>query len=289
MRSKRSTKTHDIGHHLLCWINDYLMLSSGMTIIEHLDVSAINLPPVLYKYREFNNSFHKSIITNSSVYFAAPNTFPDNKDCHPKEVFPSVSIVRKRFWELSLSEHPEMNRYERDRYVHEQIISAPILNPDIREQLIEDLFGDYCRCHGILSVTANPNNKRMWEEYADDHKGFCVGFNSSKLAMIAGGGGPVTYCDSLPEIHIWLDNQESEFLKRVFYKERKWEHEEEYRLIKVWRYDSDVTNRDRNVQLPPDGIVSVICGKDMPIENVEVLRTLLNQYHPNASLSIESF
>lgn len=264
------------------------MISSELKIIGHLDTSAINLPPVLYKYREFNNAFHQSIITDNSVYFAAPNTFTDNKDCHPKEVFPSVDIVRQRFWELSLREHPELNRHERERYVHEQTITSPILNPDFREQLLEDIFGDYCHCHGILSVTANPNNDRMWEVYSENHKGFCVGFDSSKLAMIAGGGGPVTYCDNLPEIQIWADDQETEFIKRVFYKERKWEYEEEYRLIKVWPHTSTISDSDRNIKLPQDGIVTVICGKDMPIGHVDALRSLLSQYQPNATLSVES-
>lgn len=39
------------------------------------------LPEVVYKYRDWNNNFHKKIITNREVFFAAPTSFEDPLDC----------------------------------------------------------------------------------------------------------------------------------------------------------------------------------------------------------------
>lgn len=247
----------------------------------------MDLPPLLYKYREFDNPYHRQILTGNCVYFAAPNTFPDSKDCHPKEIFPSEDVVRARFWKSSFREFPCMSFEQRAQYVQELVASAPILNLETRESLIESLFEDYCKCHGVLSVTANPSNDKMWQEYAKGHSGFCVGFDSYKLASVSGAGGPVTYCAELPEIRILVDSKEREYEKRVFYKERQWDYEQEYRLCKTWPLEVIESGVDRNVSLPEGCIVSVICGSNMKQEDVEEMRKLLARSQPQAKLIIE--
>ena len=260
----------------------------GLRIIGSSEKLPFGIPPILYKYREFDNPFHKKIIEDNCVYFAAPNTFPDTKDCHPKEIFPSEAVVRTRFWERSFRDYPCMSFEQREQYVQNLVSTAPILDIETRDALIESIFADYCKCHGVLSVTANPSNDKMWQEYAKGHTGFCVGFDSYKLATVSGAGGPVTYCDELPEIRIWVDSQESEYEKRVFNKERKWDYEQEYRLCKTWPIEVIENGVDRNVFLPEGCIVSVICGCNMKPKDVDEMRRLLARCQPQAKLTIES-
>lgn len=262
-------------------------MEERLNIIDYSDLSRVGLPPILYKYREFDNQYHTHIITGNAVYFAAPNTFPDIKDCHPEEVFPSKEIVFKRYWEMSLREFPLMPDDSRIQYIQKQVSSAPILDEGTRDGLLEALFSDYCRCHGILSVTANPSNDRMWEDYANNHTGFCVGFDSIKLASISGGGGPVHYCNILPQIRIWVDSTEEEHVKRVFFKEKKWEYEQEYRLCKTWPLFAIKQDVERNIMLPKECIVSVICGKKMRKGEVSELELLIEKYQPQAKLLFE--
>ena len=262
-------------------------MEDKLNIIDYSDLNRMALPAILYKYREFDNEYHRRILTDNTVYFASPNSFLDTKDCHPKELFPSEEIVFNRFWEMSIREFPNMSNDRRLKYVNERVSSAQILNRETRDSLIEALFSDYCKCHGVLSVTANPSNSRMWEEYANNHTGFCVGFDSTKLAMASGGGGPVTYTDCIPDIRIWVDSPEEEHVKRVFYKEKKWEYEQEYRLCKIWPLAAIHKKIERNITLPDGCIVSVICGKNMGTGKIEEMRALLNRYQKNAELFIE--
>lgn len=262
-------------------------MEGDLHIIDYSELSKMNLPPVLYKYRSFSNPNHIKILTENSVYFAPPNSFEDPLDCRPPEVLPDGSVIWQHFWNISLKDYPDLSTETRLVYTEELIRNSPISDPDKIEGLLNSLFQDYCRCHGVLSLTADPNNEAMWNKYADNHQGFCVGFDSGKIAMISGGGGPVTYCDELPKILIWLDDLATEHVKRVFYKEKKWEFEKEYRLHRVWSLDALNNDVNRNVSLPDGSIVSIICGRNMPAENIANIRKILLHCHPNASISLE--
>ena len=39
---------------------------------------------------------------------------------------------------------------------------------------------------GVLCLSACDNSILMWSHYADEHKGFCIGFNNSLVASIEG-------------------------------------------------------------------------------------------------------
>lgn len=261
-----------------------------MEVIQVVDsLDAVQLPPVLYKYRTFSNPYHQRIILEGSVFFASPLSFDDKKDCHPNEIFPSRDIVESRIRERTLIEYPEISEKDRIQLVSRLADEAPILNIELRKQLSVQLFEDYCKCHGVLSVTENPYNESMWEEYGDKHKGFCVGFNSKKLAAISSGGGRVEYCDKLPDIFVWIDDLKTEITKRVFYKERIWEYEQEYRLLKTWPPLSSINSEvNRNVILPDNSIEIVICGKQMPLAHVEQMSALVREFQPQARVVVEN-
>ena len=60
----------------------------GISIIDSSYLESLKMPSVLYKYREFENPYHRKILIDNCVYFASPITFPDKKDCHPEEILP---------------------------------------------------------------------------------------------------------------------------------------------------------------------------------------------------------
>lgn len=202
-----------------------------LQIVNDNEINKIALPATLYKYRTLQK-YHIDILINNVVYFAAPNSFDDPKDCRPPENYPDKQTVYNYLWSQSVKANKQISFKERELIVNEQLKNSPILDVNRRKELIDNLFIDYCSCHGVLSVTANCENDKMWDDYADGHKGICIGFNSQKLASISGGGGHVNYCNELPHVNILKDSIEEEHIKRVYYKELKWEYEEEYRLHK---------------------------------------------------------
>lgn len=256
-------------------------------IIDYSDLSKVSLPPILYKYRTLSNPKHIKILTENSIYFAPPNSFEDPLDCRPPEVLPDKSVIWQHFWDITINDYPMLSTDSRITMTEELIRKSPVTNPSSRNLLLSTSFEEYCRCHGVLSLTADPGNEEMWKKYADNNHGFCVGFDSKKLASISGGGGPVTYCNELPKILIWVDDPKTEHVKRVYYKEKKWVFEKEYRLHKIWPRDSLYNDVDRNVSLPEGSIVSVICGKRMSAEEIGYIKTILLRHHPEASLYVE--
>jgi len=67
------------------------------------------------------------------------------------------------------------------------------------------------------------------------------------------------------------------FHKAVFFKERKWDYEEEYRTTKF--YTKDATIEDRRIKLPKDVFNCIILGKN--IENRDEVIQMVKKYIGN--------
>ncbi len=247
----------------------------------------VSLPAILYKYRKFNE-LNLRILTEDIVFFAAPNDFDDKKDCRPPELPPNSKVISMRYNRLAKEIHPEMNRTERRNLARRNAKKSLARCPDQLGRLLEYYYSRYCEGHGIFSVTANPYNEDMWKNYADDHKGFCIGFDSEMLASVSSGGGYVSYYDALPPIKIGIDDTRTEISKRIFNKETKWSYEQEYRFFRCWSPDDVKSGKvEREIALPKGCIVAVICGKNMPAEDIACLQEILSKYQPHSRLEIE--
>ncbi len=97
----------------------------------------------------------------------------------------------------------------------------------------------------------------MWNEYSENHQGFCVGFDTKKLFKSLGGGGLVVYDDDLPDI-LPFDSHEVEHFKQVYTKKEKWAFEEEYRTYKF--YLQTATVDDRRIKIPKECYNEIIFG-----------------------------
>jgi hypothetical protein len=57
------------------------MLMEIIETISKKTFEEMNLPDTIYKYRNWDDPFHKTIITQQEVYFAKPTSFEDPLDC----------------------------------------------------------------------------------------------------------------------------------------------------------------------------------------------------------------
>jgi hypothetical protein len=46
-----------------------------------VDIAEIDIPPMLYKYRSWQDNYHKTILTRQEVFMSPPSWFEDEKDC----------------------------------------------------------------------------------------------------------------------------------------------------------------------------------------------------------------
>ena len=214
-------------------------------------------PEIVYKYRSWNDLFHRTILTDLVVFMAPPSSFKDPLDCKlfkSYEGMPFEKSVKKHERGLIRYE-PTLTRAQRRATARKRAKNMPDLKTINRRQ--EEYFEKFDQRFGVLSSTEKPALYEMWQGYAENGTGFCVGFDPNLLFDQFGGGGPVVYYDELPTI-TWRDSEIDEHHKQVFSKEQKWEFEHEYRTYKFYRTPASV--EDRRMPVPAHAYLEVIFG-----------------------------
>src|SRR6266446_1336442 len=177
-----------------------LWLAAGLTVLDlnttrQREAVVKKLPKLLYRYRALGrpssdrdshdpDAIESDTFIRSALYFPSRLQFNDKFDC----LMPDMShITDSRFRKLV-----------RQR-VYEEFKELPIANRgpyadnmnSFSRTTIERILQEGVDCIGILSLTTKPNNSVMWTWYANDHKGMCLGFDTSDEMFQA--ARPITY------------------------------------------------------------------------------------------------
>jgi hypothetical protein len=228
-------------------------------------LSEMEFPPVVYKYRTWKEDFHKSIITKREVYMASPKDFEDPVDCKIPVRWDLLSKneLYNKYLRFSMDNNPERSYKEHRKHAQRWNAKTPINDPAHLEEQTKESFDELCENLGVLSLTTNPFRSEMWDKYADNSKGICVGFDPKLMFPHLGGGGNVLYYDELPIIYPTPKHSLEEHITlQVYSKLKKWEFEEEYRTQK---YSPDgFTRKSRVIELPPEAYKEIIIGEMMP-------------------------
>lgn len=239
-------------------------------------------PETVYKYRRWNNKFDKRVITHGELYFASPREFEDKEDCKQTVRFEKLSTEEKIAWiEHGVkTQKQKENKNWSDKTIKERALkiyeNAPIRDSKKAKEVTEKILQKYFDITGVLSLAFNSSSVRMWNEYAENHQGFCVGFDSKLLfeSKIAGKGGYVDYVEELPKIYPEpiMDFQTQANLQ-IFSKLKKWDYEEEYRLHMIRDHKLEIN--DRRKYPPAEAFKEIIIGKNMAEEDFEELKESL--------------
>ena len=247
----------------------------------NINSSKIHYPKILYKYRDWDNELHKKVLLENKLYLASPKDFEDIFDCNLPEKFPRKDELYNFFIDKA-KKNPSWSRQVRRKFARNWCKKSPLANPELRSTLINNIHQEFNSRFGVLSMTADCNNDVMWCKYANNHQGICIGFDTSLLFKYVGGGGKVQYVKELPPIDFAKDDFKSKHTKNIFYKEEKWSFEKEYRLHKMWNHN--VTNDERNIELPNNCIVKIILGKNMTLHMKDEIKKLAKTKYPNAEI-----
>ena len=240
------------------------------------------MPKVLYKYRVWDDNFHKKILENNEVYYSAPNDFEDELDCNPPIEYPHGCELYKYFLQYSKIQHSNKNLLWHLRNAWLLYSSSPLPIPNELKIIEESNKDEFNKRFGVLSLTTRCNNAAMWFKYSDNHKGFCVGFDTQKLfSTTKCGCGDVHYHETLPPIMMLKDTTDIKIIKTIYNKEKKWEFEQEYRFHTMWENNEII---ERNVRLPLNTIVEVILGKNMPEIFRHEIKEVVRNKHPQAKV-----
>lgn len=242
------------------------------------DFDELEFPETIYKYRTWNDPFHKKILTEQEIYFSNPKSFEDKEDCKIPTRFDLLTDdeIFQKYYSEAYRFHPLRPATWHFEFATWWTNSSPIKDLERFNELQIHGFDEFNKRIGILSLTANPNSLAMWDKYSNNRKGICVGFDPKIMFKYLGGGGQVQYFDELPII--WPTPKhsfEDQIYLQTFSKLRKWEFEQEYRT-QVFSYNG-LTNDQRKVKLPIEAFKTILLGSEMTDKDEDEIRKIANQ------------
>ena len=224
-----------------------------------------DFPPILYKYRSWNQEEHRQILKSNMIFFASPADFNDPFDCKiPWEYEHAPKGKMNKFLkQYRRDQNPDMPSHEINRRVARFLIQNKHKDPEILDRVRKLQIDRIASVVGVFSLTASPDNLVMWSHYGDAHKGFCVGFDTEKFLTLSKVEYPfgvlktyltrVTYVDEYPYVDPFDADKRRKVLTTLTFKSSHWSYENEYRFI-VFEQTNTL------VPLPDDFIVEVRLG-----------------------------
>lgn len=226
----------------------------------------LNYPKVIYKYRDWKEPDHQSVLLKNEVFMSKPITFNDPFDCRIPtnftlldssqkiEKYVNGTIDRQKMKLLAQGKNLELEK---------QKLKNRLRNIEQYQKEYEELQNPLMDKHyGVLSLSCRWDSILMWSHYGAFHKGFCIGFKEKIMreSGLFGTGGPVSYNTEFPV----LDPLKSETtMKKAFIqthnKAEDWRYEEEYRFTKLY-FPDEPKESDRIIKVPDSAICEVNMG-----------------------------
>jgi hypothetical protein len=221
----------------------------------------VPLPPVLYKYYEFNE-WTEAIFEKNEIYFQSPDCFNDPFDT--KIAFIYEGTEQQRITRLIEFWQAEAAKGKSTESLHEEAEACVKAGRDIdlisggSRRLIERIRKRF----GVFCMTEAKNNLLMWSHYADSHRGFCLGFSTQEEFFGAKRAFPIEkrhYRIERPCINLIAKNYKDQIVDALLIKHKPWEYEAEWRII---------DKKGAGLQeFPKESLVEVILGCKIDPEN----------------------
>lgn len=231
-----------------------------------------NYPPIIYKYRNWNNEFHKKILTDGEVYLSSPQHFNDPFDFGIVQNFLTLDTPEKieRYVDEGMVKHRQfllMKGYDLKKEREFQL--KRLQNLEKYQEEYEQLNAEAVnKSYGVLSLSGRWDSILMWSHYADFHKGFNIGYNEEKMrnSGLFGKGGPIIYSDEYPHIDAFEKHSIESSFQQTHFKSKEWAYEEEYRLSKLF-FPKPPTKADRTIKIPFEFVEEINLGIKISSEN----------------------
>jgi len=212
-------------------------------------------PSHLYRYRLANETVLRPILEKNVLYFASPNRFNDPHDCCvPAVFFKSEDDIRVYCDRLLREKLPTMPTHERHQRIEQLILNRGW------EKVAAQVQNEIDNA-GMLCLTENWDNARMWDNYADSGRGVCLEFlawDDNGLTAFGLNSFSITYSDSRG--YNILGDPWEQAKTILLTKSPEWSYENEWRIIFRNRPGQCTVG---NILFPPEFMTSLIFGKNV--------------------------
>ena len=198
----------------------------------------------LYKYRVWENAYHKRLLTHNEIYFSSIVSFND-----PFEgIIPirydllSEEDILKISTRLTKRKYPWIKHKKAKNLAKRKMLKSPRYWENYGE-MTGVQYNYRIENFGIFSLTEDPHNIVMWSHYADSHKGICVGFDMQEFdkccnTIFTQSGliidlHKIEYKDKFPVFERDKMSVEDHGVKPLITKSEYWNYEKEWRLISI--------------------------------------------------------
>jgi hypothetical protein len=252
-------------------------------------IRKLKAPLILYKYRDYDNKFHKRAINDNEIYIPSANEFNDPLDSKTPFRYKDEDLTEENIFlkalQMAKRNHKSLKEEQYHKIAFENQRKGLLFDEQHIAKFDEADYKQICRDYGIYCLTPNSLNFLMWSYYANSHKGFCIGYSSPNLfdSGLFSMGGQVVYRNNFPKLPLFPTENDHIFLNIFYTKWKIWKHESEYRLVHRYKYDKK--GREDIFELPNESIAEIVFGCQFP-ENERIrLTMLLVEKYPNIKLS----
>lgn len=224
-------------------------------------------PEIIYKYRNWVDPNHKSVLLKNQIYFTSPRDFNDPFDCRIPNNFSLLNTTEKieEYVANMINSHYKeiVKRGVNIKNESERLKHRIANEPEAFQKEYENiLFTDLDNHLGLFSLSERWNSLLMWSHYANSHQGFCVGFWQAKFQELDKFVcGPVFYPpdNEFPEIDPLDKNLSRIFIMQSNMKSKEWYYENEYRLSWLF-YPHEPKTGERIFVCPDDFFAEILIG-----------------------------
>jgi hypothetical protein len=231
-------------------------------------------PAILYKYRSWDNEFHRRMLLFNEIYFTNPKNFNDPLDYRVTPDFSLLSTQEKieEYVKINIDSSHDL-LVKRGKSIEETYskFNQEFGNLELLQERYDGINNETLDFHGVFSISELWNNFLMWSHYGNDHKGFVIGFNANELfaqTCFNGFIGPVLYYTHYPRINPLEGDTIGNFIKACVIKSDVWAYEKEYRLGKVF-YPNKPSDQQRTFRVFDNAIAEVIIGSEAEPKTIE--------------------
>lgn len=280
---KRSVQKREVCLIRLVMIKE-IRTRLGVKKIEMIEWEGGEIPKTIYKYRDWKNEFHRNVILKQEMFVPSPEDFNDPFDCKIPVAYDMLledkELARTFLRRMADKNYIHLQESEKNDWV-EQNLSSTKDNPiEIISKMNDKSINDLQGIVGVLSLTAVPDNVLMWAHYANNHQGFCVGFDSPLLFKEFGVGSEIIYSENYPRLSPLTDTLD--MMREMLYtKADYWDYEIEYRITKM-------NFANKIIKMPIQTIKEVIIGYKMSKSDKEDLVKIVKEFLPHVDVLMTS-